>query len=193
LRFLSESIHGTSVDEFLDVHPDILEQYHGVIGNPIHRGTHQTGAGYTSDEEYDESVGTTSDTDATESNSASDGDDTEDDHAALHQSISSHIIANTNHKPVKVPRSQTPFPSRVHEALFDSALTDIQTAGLIPAGYHLRPSEWGVEGYPTSEQVAYQKRKEITIHLPHSIWLQRAVTWCQALHTMQTLQYTLHE
>ena len=42
-------------DEFISIHPEILECYYNIEGNIIHHQTHQTGAEYISDEEADPS------------------------------------------------------------------------------------------------------------------------------------------
>ncbi|KAF8577196.1 hypothetical protein K439DRAFT_1365285, partial [Ramaria rubella] len=89
--------------------------------------------------------------------------------------IASDIQANIHHKLVKTPWGQSPFESPV-QALFLSALNDIQTAGLIPSGYGLTPSEWEADEYPASEIMTFghQKRK-VAVEIPVSIWLLHAI------------------
>jgi hypothetical protein len=50
---MSEALHGSVVDEYPHIHPDLLQRYHGIFGDPVHRDPSQVGAGYPSDEESD--------------------------------------------------------------------------------------------------------------------------------------------
>lgn len=188
---MSETIYGSNVDEYPELHPAVLERYHGVLGDSIRRAPHQTGAEYPSDED-DELVSSGGSEHSTEPNYIgvdSDHSQTSD----LQQTVTTHLRANINHQPVKVPRTQNPFISPAHEALLDAALEDLQTSGLIPVGYGVRPSEWDRGGYPITEQVRYGRRRDITVTLPQCIWLARAVVWAQGLHVMETLRYSLYE
>ena len=90
LHFISEAQHGLAVDPFPEVHPDMLQRYHGVIGKQIQYRPNQTGAGHPSDEETD------SDTDSTAELDIIDGSDD----SGSPQAIASHVHANIHHKPI---------------------------------------------------------------------------------------------
>ncbi|KAF8592312.1 hypothetical protein K439DRAFT_1324997, partial [Ramaria rubella] len=189
--FLSQTEHGFTVDNFPDVHLDILDQYHSVDGNPVHRAPHQTGAGYPDDDPDDESENTDNDSD--NSSDSDDPDNSLGEENELCQQIATDVRANIHHKPVKTPQSQSPFEPPV-QALFFAALNDIQAAGLIPSGYGLKPSEWVEDEYPASEPMTFRRqKKEIAVELPSSIWLPHAIAWGQALHCMQTFMYQLSD
>ena len=51
LHFISKSLHGPVLDLFPDVHPDILECYHGIISDQVQHKPNQTGAGHPLDKE----------------------------------------------------------------------------------------------------------------------------------------------
>jgi hypothetical protein len=189
---MSETTYGLNVDEHPDVHPDILERYHGVLGDPIQRGPHQSGAGYLLDEDSNSESSGSEDTDYT---TDSDNYRSDSNHSRLdfNQAVTSHVSGNVRHQAVKVPRSRSPFMNPAHETLLNDTLNDLCTSALIPAGYGVRESEWEEDDYPTTEQVRYGRRKEITLHLPLSIWLPRAVVWAQGLYVMESLRHSLYD
>ncbi|KAF8513075.1 hypothetical protein JB92DRAFT_2721892, partial [Gautieria morchelliformis] len=183
LRFINELLYGAAVEEFEDIDPDILQQYYSVLGNPTHRRSQQTGAGYPSDEEdsgSDAAIGS-------DTGSVSDIEDSEEN--ILQQTISSHIHANVNHKVVKCPRSCCPFADPAHVMLLDAVLRDLRASGLIPVGYGLRTSEWVGEEYPASEWVRFGRNKGVMVDLPSVIWMPRAIAWVHGLYAMQTVLY----
>jgi hypothetical protein len=104
------------------------------------------------------------------------------------------IQENINHKPVKVPRSCSPFTNSAQADILFAALDDIRAAGLIPEGLGLSQSGWAEDTYPGFEIVTYGRRKkDIVVELPEEIWLPRAIAWGQGLYAMQTLLYQLND
>ncbi|KAF8531103.1 hypothetical protein JB92DRAFT_3167860 [Gautieria morchelliformis] len=183
LRFLNESLHGMAIDVFKDVHPDLLQCYHSVLGDPIHWGSQQTGAGYLSGEEESGSDVTTV------SDGADPGSDMEEsEQTTLEQAISSHISANVKHEAIKCPRHLCPFDDLTYIPLFDAALRHIQASSLIPAGYGLDMLEWDGGEYPASELIRFGRKKEIIVDLPLAIWMPWALAWVQGLYAMNTFR-----
>ncbi|KAF8481427.1 hypothetical protein JB92DRAFT_2765296, partial [Gautieria morchelliformis] len=156
-----ESLHGTAIDVFEDVHPDLLQRYHSVLGDPIHRGSQQTGAGYLSGEE-ESGADVAAVSDGTDPGS----DIEESEQTTLEQAISSHISANVKHEAIKCPRHRCPFDDPTYVPIFDAALRDVQASGLIPAGYGLNVLEWDGGEYPASELIRFGRKKEIIVDLP---------------------------
>jgi hypothetical protein len=189
---VNQATYGVVDDDFTEfsgVHPDTLNRYHGAQGEPIHRRFHQTGAGHPSDDDEGSSSSEGSDIDLQE-NVHGPGFDEED--ADLQGQIAADIRDNVHHKPVKVPQSRIPFTDPTHEIWFSAALNDIRIAGLVPPGYGVCPSEWDEDGYPRHEMITFGRRKkEFIIDLPEAIWLPRAITWVQGLHTLQSILYSL--
>ena len=101
----------------------------------IHCQTHQTGAGYPSNEETDPSSnsGLTAEASKAEASEPPDSDHEEE----LCGQIAADIRANINNKPVKVPRSQSPLTTMAHKDIFFRALTDICAAGVGDLSYIL--------------------------------------------------------
>ena len=112
LCFISEVQHGLAIDAFPEVHPDMLQYYHGVISNQIQNRPNQTRAGHPSDEETDSDSDSTAKLDIIDSS----------DDSGLPQAIASHIHANIYHKPVQVPCSHLPFSDMTNEVLFKNEL-----------------------------------------------------------------------
>ncbi|KAF8575068.1 hypothetical protein K439DRAFT_1546019 [Ramaria rubella] len=129
-----------SVDDFPDVHPNILEQYHSVDIGQTHQECHQTGAGYPSDESDDKSVSSDTLTDLSSGSDHEEGENPETNE--LWCQIAADIHVNVHHKPVKTPWNQTPFKHPAQKAIFFAALNRIQMAQLIPLGFGLKTSEW---------------------------------------------------
>ncbi|KAF8481413.1 hypothetical protein JB92DRAFT_2837477, partial [Gautieria morchelliformis] len=167
-----KSKQSNPTDVFEDVHPDLLQHYHSVLGDPIHRGSQQTGAGYLSgEEELGLDVTTVSD-------GADPGSDIEEsEQTTLEQAISSHISANVKHEAIKCPRHRCPFDDPTYVPLFDAALCDVQASGLIPAGYGLNMLEWDGGEYPASELIRFGQKKEIIVDLPLAIWMPWTLAW----------------
>ena len=143
------------------MHPDILERYHGIIGDQVQHKPNQTGAGHPLDKENE------SDLEAIESE-VSQSDVDHADAYGLSRAIAMDIHTNIHHKAVQVPRSCTPFPDPAYKALFTAALEEIQHHHLIPPGYGLRSEEWNGDEYPVSELIKFGWR-EISVELPCSI------------------------
>src|SRR6267154_1080662 len=70
MRLMGQLAHGLYTDDCEGVHPDIIRQYYGTTGQPIHRAPHQTDAGHASDKEYSDP-----DSDTEESGNGTSGDE----------------------------------------------------------------------------------------------------------------------
>ena len=148
LCFISKSLHGPVIDLFPDVHPDILEHYHGLIGDQVQHRPNQTGACHPLDAENK------SDLEAMASEVAqSDVDHADDD--CFSPAIAMGIHTNIHHMAVQVPCSCTPFPDLAYKALFTAAIEEIQHHHLIPPGDGLRSEEWNGDEYPVSELIKF--------------------------------------
>ena len=99
---------GVYIDDYEDIHPTVLAQYHGVHGHASRRAAGETGAGQLDDEDVPiPSVsGLASDS---ESESESDEDDADDEAAALRHQIERDLSDNFHHDPVPVPKHANPF------------------------------------------------------------------------------------
>jgi len=178
-----------------------LEQYFGVHGVLYNRRSGQTGAGHPNDEDDSESELEEETLSNNEEDSESESDIASvlgDQHASfrsLHTTIAENLQRNINHKPVKPPRSQLPFNADLEYTSFKEGLTAVNGAGLLPRGYGVKQSEWDVEeGYPTDEEITVGRQKKVlTVHLPHAIWMPRAILWAQGLYTMQANMYLNEE
>ncbi|KAF8583071.1 hypothetical protein K439DRAFT_1508637, partial [Ramaria rubella] len=189
LHFISQTEHGFAVDDSPDVHPEILERYHSVDIGRTHQEHHQTGAGYPSDESDNESASSDTLTDSSSGSDHEEGENSETNE--LRRQIATDIHANVYHKPIKTPWSQNPFEHPAQEMIFFVALNTIQTAQLILLGFGLKTSKWEDGEYPSYKVITFGRRKEITIELPASIWLPRAIAWGQALHCMQCFLFQI--
>ncbi|KAF8590164.1 hypothetical protein K439DRAFT_1612164 [Ramaria rubella] len=161
---------------------------------PVHQDSHQTGAGYPSDESDDKSVSSDTDLDSdSEESSSLDNEEGEDFKTnEIQCRIATDIHVNVHPKPVKTPQSASPFRHPGQEAIFFAALNDIQMAHLIPPGFGLKASEWENGEYPSYELMMFgHRKKEISVELPASIWLPHAIAWGQALHCMQSFIFQI--
>ncbi|KAG1848385.1 hypothetical protein C8R48DRAFT_610934 [Suillus tomentosus] len=174
MRLMGQLEHGLYADDCEGIHPDIIRQYYGTAGKPMHRAPHQTGAGHPSDEEWE------------------DIDDFEDpgveteDLQELPQLIAADHDSHFHHKPVRVPKHASPFNSATLHNTFYQAFTQVREAGHIPEGFGVLPHEWDGDEYPSHEIIrsGRQGTKELRIPLPDFIWRPRAIKWCQALDVM---------
>ncbi|KAG1827023.1 uncharacterized protein BJ212DRAFT_1257563, partial [Suillus subaureus] len=137
MRLMGQLKHGLYADDCEGVHPDIIRQYYGTAGRPIHRAPHQTGAGHPSDEEWEdindaEDIGT-------------------EDLQELPQLIAADHNAHFHHKPVRVPKHASPFCSATLYDTFCQALDQVQEAEHIPDGFGILPHEWDDDEYPSHE------------------------------------------
>ena len=188
IHFLNETEYRKNQDEFISIHPEILEHYYNIEGNIIHCQTHQTGAGYPSDEEADLSSNSGSTAEVSEEADPSEPSDSDCEEEQGGQ-IAADIRANIYYKPVKVLRSRSPFTTMAHKRIFFRALTDIHTAGLISNGYKVKPSEQDDRIYPTYEIVSFRCEKELIVDLPVEIQLPHAVAQVQGLVAIQHMIY----
>ncbi|KAG2056870.1 hypothetical protein BDR06DRAFT_1039619 [Suillus hirtellus] len=102
MRLMGQLEHGLYADE--GIHPDIIRQYYGTAGKPMHHAPHQTGAGHPSDEDP--------------------GGKTED-LQELPQLIAADHDAHFHHKPVHVPKHASPFNSATLYNTFHQAFTQV--------------------------------------------------------------------
>ncbi|KAF8480613.1 hypothetical protein JB92DRAFT_1758392 [Gautieria morchelliformis] len=155
-----------AIDVFEDVHPDLLQRYHSVLGNPIHWGSQQTGAGYLSGEEESGADVTT----------VSDGTDPGSDIEESEQTtlcapdIAVHLmIRHTSHYLMR------------HYVMFKQAALSL-------AGYGLDVLEWDGGEYPASELIRFGQKKEIIVDLPLAICMPRALAWVHGLYAMNAFR-----
>ncbi|KAJ6491342.1 hypothetical protein C8R47DRAFT_1176898 [Mycena vitilis] len=91
------------------------------------------------------------------------------------------------HEAIQVAETECPFSSAEATAIFLGALTEVQSADIIPCNFGVAEVEWESQFYPQSETVKVG-RKEVEITLPFDIWWPRAVTWAQGLEIMVRIQ-----
>ncbi|KAG1827436.1 uncharacterized protein BJ212DRAFT_1474588 [Suillus subaureus] len=156
MRLMGQLKHGLYADNCEGVHPDIIRQYYGTAGRPIHCAPHQTGAGHPSDEVYSASRSTDGESDNEESEEEwEDINDAEDigteDLQELPQLIAADHNAHFYHKPVCVPKHASPFRSATLYNTFCQALDQVQEAEHIPDGFGILPHEWDDDEYPLHE------------------------------------------
>ncbi|KAG1825901.1 uncharacterized protein BJ212DRAFT_1295228 [Suillus subaureus] len=130
MRLMGQLKHGLYADNCEGVHPDIIRQYYGTAGRPIHCAPHQTGAGHPSDEVYSASGSTDGESDGEESEEEwEDINDAEDigteDLQELPQLIAADHDAHFHHKPVCVLKHASPFCSATLYDTFHQALDQV--------------------------------------------------------------------
>ncbi|KAG1893904.1 uncharacterized protein F5891DRAFT_985447 [Suillus fuscotomentosus] len=150
--------HGLYADDCEGIHPDIIRQYYGTAGKPIHHAPHQTEAGHPSDEVYSASGSTDGESDDEESEEEwEDIDDFKDpggeieDLQELPQLIAADHDAHLHYKPVHAPKHVSPFNSATLHNTFHQAFTQVREAGHIPEGFGVLPHEWDGDEYPSHE------------------------------------------
>lgn len=166
--------HELYADDCEVIHPDIIRQYYGTAGKPMHCAPHQTGAGHPSDEVYSASGSTNGESEE----EWKDIDDFEgsgvkiEDLQELSQLIAAGHDAHFHHKPVHIPKHASPFNSATLYNTFHQVFTQIQEAGLIPEGFGVPPHKWNNDEYSSHEiiQSGQQGTKELQIPLPDFIW-----------------------
>ncbi|KAF8837818.1 hypothetical protein BDN67DRAFT_908587, partial [Paxillus ammoniavirescens] len=157
LRFLSEVENGIYVeDPYADIHPTLLARYHGV-DDPESLPLHE------------------------------DADELDEMRQTLEGEIATDMQANLNHEAITVAEHSSPFMSHDTETIFRQALADVQATGVIPDTIEFPVSGWDLSTYVTHEHitVGIRRSKFITLHLPATIWMPRAILWTQALHVLQ--------
>ncbi|KAF9052534.1 hypothetical protein BDP27DRAFT_1242717, partial [Rhodocollybia butyracea] len=113
-------------------------------------------------------------------------DDNEARNIAMDQ-IRQEQQSNYRHQPVPVPKHESPFMNQPEEIdLFADTFKGLKESDFIPPNYHLRPEEWGDDGYEAFEEIPYGTRgnRRLKVPLPAEIWLPRAVQWMRCLHIM---------
>lgn len=167
--FLGQVEHGIYADELDGIHPDVLNKYYGVAGQPRTQIPGQSGAGHPDDEE-DEDLQNDEDMDVDE----------------LENQIAMDHAHNFNHEAVKAPKHTKPFTSSLAEQAFTQELQGREDDGILPEGYGIHPDEWEENGYPSYEiiRTGRRARKELRVALPDDMWRPRAETWVRALYTM---------
>jgi len=74
---------------------------------------------------------------------------------------------------------------------FESGLSLLEQHGDLPQGFGIDPTEWGPDGYPTTEEIIVGLRKKsYPISLPDDIWQPRAERWAWACYTMDLIMAT---
>ncbi|KAL1660010.1 hypothetical protein GGG16DRAFT_58163, partial [Schizophyllum commune] len=162
LLILGQTEGGVYVDDYQGVHPDVLQEFHGVEGRRLTRQPGQTGAGHS----------------------------VQDMPAALLSEIADQIAEsqsrNIRHPAVKVPRQSPPFDENTAATLFKPVLDTLIAEGRLPSGMYVRPDEWDEEGYPEYEEIPVGRGRsgKLRIPLPADVWLSRAELWCRAVTAM---------
>jgi hypothetical protein len=162
---------------YVDVHPDILEQYHGVEGEVIPFGV-QSGAGHPADEGRPERPTIPE---------ASDSENDEDD---LLQGVARNIAdtqqENLRHAAIKPARHTNPFQTHLAESNFREALLMVQAQDAVSQGYRVLPEEWEGGSYPDHEilHIGRGRKKELRVVLPEEVWWPCAKMWAQGLEVL---------
>ena len=181
MRLLSQTYEGIYVEDPFDgVHPELLERYYGVDdfseSGRLSRGRGRLGElGIALDDNL--------------SDTSSDADGSSDEELILNgvareiqQDVAYDQQRNVRHKPIKVARHASPFDTSEEEELFFDLLREAQEHGYVPAGFGVTAAEWESAEYPDEESICIGARgKLMSVPLPRTIWLPRAVRWAQAL------------
>ncbi|KAJ7158390.1 hypothetical protein C8R43DRAFT_882563, partial [Mycena crocata] len=184
--FIGQVQNGVYVDDYADVHPNVLERYYGVHGHPARREPGETGAGQLDDEDVPmPAINNEDNNSESESESESEIDDD------LRQQIEEAHTKNFHHEPVPVPKHANPFSDEATMRLFHAKLSAAQEAGIIFPGYGLLPDEWENGVYPSYEILKSGRKggKRLRVALPDSIWRPRAKMWGQGLAILDQLTY----
>lgn len=156
------------------MHPDVLNEFYGVHGQPAQRGAGQSGAGLSPDDV--EEV---------------ENEDNDNAWEGIKDWVADEHEHNFHHKPVAVPRSHMPFTSDAAKNLFANVLDQLHQTGALPQGYGILPNEWGPNGYPTIEYIPTSRRgrKSLEITLADCIWRPRAGLWVQGLFVLNRVLF----
>jgi hypothetical protein len=135
--FLGQTEHGIYLDEYEDIHPEVLNRYYGVHGQQVEREPHQLGAGHSADEE--------------------DGVESEDeDNQDITGDIAGYIAADqqqhVRHEPVDVPDAHNPLPSSHWQGVFEEVFTHVCNVDFVPEGLGVREEEWEDGTYPLTRR-----------------------------------------
>ncbi|KLO16315.1 hypothetical protein SCHPADRAFT_914084 [Schizopora paradoxa] len=166
MRFIAESKQIQIDDEPHEgVHPETLEKYYGVEGDPLVRRAGQTGAGHPEDEPNNEVAEMIARISA------------DQDHAIRHEAID-------------VPATTSPFESNEGLALFRTSLEQAVTQNVMPEGFEDVCGEW-----EESEGIGSGRRGErrLLIRLPAEIWKPRALAWARSYQIMLCVNETMNQ
>lgn len=181
MRFLSQTSEGVYVeDPYENVHPDILERYHGV-------DEHTDGPAVAEHENLPEDLEPLP---AEPVSDLEDSDEEEGDDAlgALESNVLRDQARNVHHQPISVARHRNPFQTEGERLHFFNSLRILHNQHYIPADYGLLSHEWEGDMYPEEEPIGVGARgKSQDIPLPSAIWLPRAIRWVQGLDLLTRL------
>ncbi|KAI1785145.1 hypothetical protein LXA43DRAFT_900442, partial [Ganoderma leucocontextum] len=168
IRLLAGLKRGIPQDDFLGIHPSILEEHYVVDRSERHLRQGQTGAGHSD----------------TESEPDSQDEASSNIDAKIAASQDHHI----RHDAIPTPPSECPFTTPEMLGIFTEALQEVNTSGIIPPCYGVSEAEWPEDGYGTYEFISLGPRgRRVAIELPFSVWWLRAVAWTQGLDLMNRL------
>ncbi|KAI0060244.1 hypothetical protein BV25DRAFT_1807634, partial [Artomyces pyxidatus] len=164
IRFLAAVERGTykEVDEYQDVHPDLLNRYYGVSGVPRFRAPGQTGAGHPPDEDIEALVAA--------------------DQAAniRHEPIK--VARHTS------PFSLDELEQGFWDVYAEVQASGIVPSGMMLRDSEWDDGEYPTFEDIT---VGIRTRKTMSVALPREVWYPRALAWCQALHLMADVLVTV--
>ncbi|KZT05190.1 uncharacterized protein LAESUDRAFT_656210, partial [Laetiporus sulphureus 93-53] len=167
-------------DPLANVHPELIDRYHGTFGSIQQRCTGQTDAEHPDDEDgFDDDM-------------LDEQDEAIVDEDAITEELENHVAdsqeSNIRHAPIKVVQRTNPFNSQDAENLFYEIFAEVQQANIIPQDYGVLLYEWSDHSHPQTEQLKVGKRgKYIDIAVPEDIWFPRAILWIQALDTLSRI------
>ncbi|KAJ7442957.1 hypothetical protein FB451DRAFT_1343823 [Mycena latifolia] len=178
--FIGQVQEGVYVNDYDDVHPDVLARHYGVHGPEMRRLPGHTGAGQLEDE----------DVDLPDLPSSESDDESEDD---LEAEIAEAHAENFHHEPVPVPKHAPPFDDAGIMEIFHATLSAANKEGMVPEGYGLLPEEWDGGVYPTFEILKLGRRgsRQLRVALPDSIWRPRAEMWGRGLAILDQIRYMM--
>lgn len=180
MHFIGQLEHGMYTDDCAGLSAEEIGAHYGTDGLVQTRQPGQSGAGHLDDEDVPQPS----------DEEASDEEDLDPDwqeaEAQLGAGFSDKFLPDT----VKTPKHACPLTDE-QKVVFAQALHEVSEAGIVPAGYGIRPEEWEDNEYPSYEVIRSNRRgqKDLRVALPDGIWRPRALLWVQSLATMQQLQY----
>jgi hypothetical protein len=157
--FLGQLEHGIYLDEYDNVHPELLNRYYGVSQQAAPGNVHQISAGYTN---------------------SSDDVDLE----AIVHDIAEGQKQHVRHDPVGLPDARNPFSNTDMQQVFEKVLRQVCEAKFIPSGLGVHKEEWEETTYPGFEYLKVGRTKELVIMLPIEVWLPRAMSFAQGLEVL---------
>ncbi|KAF9016757.1 hypothetical protein BDZ89DRAFT_961624, partial [Hymenopellis radicata] len=162
MELLGRTEHGEYVDNFADVHPDILQRYYGTDDDQEEQRGSGSGAGSSSHADYDDNN--------------------------LTERILDDQTGNVRHDPIEPPANNSPFMNNpALEDLLLRMIEDPDSENIMPPGFGVLETEWEDATYPTFQTIKMRGGKFLDVPLPPSVWWPRTVRWCQALAYMLLL------